>query len=75
MAAAKKAAPAAEGRTANKGMVCAAKGCASDAKSKGLCLKHYTQERRKDPEVRRKANEASKRTAAKRRAERAAAEK
>lgn len=77
MAATKKKAeaPAPAARVGNKGRKCSVGGCDADAKSKGMCLKHYTAERRKDPEIRAKANEASKRTAAKRRAERAGAAK
>lgn len=73
MATKKQAATATAARVANKGKKCKTRGCDRDAVSKGLCPRCYTAERRKDPEVRAKANEASKRSAAKRKAAKEAA--
>lgn len=53
----------------NKGKTCSVRGRDLPSYCKGKCVKHDAQERRKDPVVREKAREASRRSAAMRRAE------
>jgi len=42
-------------------MKCKIEGCDKSARKKGLCSKHYKQERRKDPEFRKKENQIQER--------------
>lgn len=55
-------------RTKNVGKACSVRGCTTAAKVKGRCVKHDAQERRKDPEVRARANAASKASYARKKA-------
>lgn len=73
MATEKQAAAEPAARVANQGKRCKTRGCDRDPVSKGLCPRCYTAERRSNPDVRARANEASKRSAAKRKAAKEAA--
>ena len=55
------------GQNKNKGKECSKRGCHDPATARTMCQKHYTQEYRKDPEKRAKANAASRKWAMKNR--------
>lgn len=55
------------GQNKNKGRECSKRGCHEPASARTMCQRHYTQEYRKDPEKRAKANAASRKWAAKHR--------
>lgn len=69
MATARKPASKATARVAEPAVkekpACSDDACDRTAYSKGICARHYTAERRKDPAVMEKAREASRRYAAK----------
>lgn len=60
-------------RAKNKGAKCSVKGCDRDAVAKGMCTKDYTRAYRQSDERKEAAREASRRYAAKKRAEKASA--
>lgn len=55
------------GQNKNKGKECSKRSCHEPATARTMCQKHYTQEYRKDPTRRAKANAASRKWAAKHR--------
>lgn len=57
------------GQNRNKGKECSRRGCHKPATALTMCQMHYAREYRKDPEKRKKANEASRRWAEKHKGE------